>query len=173
LRNVVTCGKYSLAKFANFVYFCIACGNCYHFQPKCGNNFRTQYKSIQNWRTLQGYIFRILQPNFAILLILVYALSGNRPILFFARIKNSSIMVIVYSTDLNDNSMSRQVDSPSECGCTHENFDQSFSKQSFNHTTITSQHSCMVDAKPIGKKLPEFFIPGLSNLYRGIAEFKY
>ena len=24
----------------------------------------------------------------------------------------------------------------------------------------------MVDAKPIGKKLPEFFIPGLSNLQR-------
>ena len=24
VRNVVKCGKYSLAKFANFVYFCIA-----------------------------------------------------------------------------------------------------------------------------------------------------
>jgi hypothetical protein len=49
------------AKFANFVYFCIACGNCYHFRTKCGGNFRTQYKSTQNFRTLQGYIFRILQ----------------------------------------------------------------------------------------------------------------
>ena len=36
--NVVKCGKYSLAKFANFVYFCISCGNCnYHFQPKYKN----------------------------------------------------------------------------------------------------------------------------------------
>ena len=31
LRNAVKCGKYSFAKFASFVYFCIACGNCYHF----------------------------------------------------------------------------------------------------------------------------------------------
>jgi hypothetical protein len=59
LRNVVKCGKYSLAKFANFVYFCIACaGNCYHIWAESGSNFRTQYKSIQN---LQGYIFRISQ----------------------------------------------------------------------------------------------------------------
>ena len=29
LRNVVKCGKYSLA---NFVYFCIACGNCFSAQ---------------------------------------------------------------------------------------------------------------------------------------------
>ena len=35
LRNVVKCGKYSFAKFANFVYFCIACD---HFRPKCGRN---------------------------------------------------------------------------------------------------------------------------------------
>jgi hypothetical protein len=53
------------------LYFCIACGNCYHFRPKCGSNFRTQYKSIHNLRILEGYIFRILQRNFAILLILV------------------------------------------------------------------------------------------------------
>jgi hypothetical protein len=44
-----------------YMYFCIACGNCYHFRPKCDSNFRTLYKSIQNLRTLQGYIFRILQ----------------------------------------------------------------------------------------------------------------
>jgi hypothetical protein len=25
---------YSLAKFANFLCFCITCGNCYHFEPK-------------------------------------------------------------------------------------------------------------------------------------------
>jgi hypothetical protein len=50
--------KFRPAKFANFVYFCIACGNCYHFRPKCGRNFRTQYKSIQNSQTLQGYIFQ-------------------------------------------------------------------------------------------------------------------
>jgi hypothetical protein len=43
----------------------------YHIWAKNGSNFRTQYKSIQNLQTLQGYIFRISQPNFAILLILV------------------------------------------------------------------------------------------------------
>jgi hypothetical protein len=53
--------KYSLAKFATFVYFCIACGNCYHTWAENGSNFRTQYKSIQNLQTLQGYIFCILQ----------------------------------------------------------------------------------------------------------------
>ena len=45
--------------FANFVYFCIACGNCYHIWAEYGSNFRTQYKS--SIQTLQGYIFRILQ----------------------------------------------------------------------------------------------------------------
>jgi hypothetical protein len=50
LRNVAKCGKYSLAKFANFVYFCIACGNCYHI-----------------WAAF----YNISQSNFAILLILV------------------------------------------------------------------------------------------------------
>jgi hypothetical protein len=64
LRNVVKCGKYSLAKFTNFVYFCIACGNCCHIWAENGSRFRTQHKSIQNLQTLQGYIFRILQ-NFA------------------------------------------------------------------------------------------------------------
>ena len=29
MRNVVKCGKYSLAKLANFVYFCITHGNSY------------------------------------------------------------------------------------------------------------------------------------------------
>ncbi len=28
---VVKYGKYSPAKFANFLCFCITCGNCYHF----------------------------------------------------------------------------------------------------------------------------------------------
>ena len=37
LRNVVKLGNYSVAKFANFVYACITCGNCYHFR----NNFCT------------------------------------------------------------------------------------------------------------------------------------
>jgi hypothetical protein len=68
LRNVVKCGKYSLAKFVNFVYFCIACGNCYYFRPKLNvvgisahNTKFANFASIQNLRTLQGYIFHILQ----------------------------------------------------------------------------------------------------------------
>ena len=32
IRNVINFGKYSLAKFAYFVYVChIMCGNCCHF----------------------------------------------------------------------------------------------------------------------------------------------
>jgi hypothetical protein len=41
LQNVVKCGKYrlySLAKFANFVYFCIACGNYNHMWAENGSN---------------------------------------------------------------------------------------------------------------------------------------
>jgi hypothetical protein len=45
LQNLVAkcckLGKYSLAKFANFVNVCITCGNCYRFRLKNGNNFRT------------------------------------------------------------------------------------------------------------------------------------
>ena len=37
----VKLGKYSVAKFANFIYVCTTCGNCYHFWPKNVNNFRT------------------------------------------------------------------------------------------------------------------------------------
>jgi hypothetical protein len=51
----------NMQKFANFLYFCIACGNCCHIWVENGSNFRTQYTSIQNLQTLQGYIFRILQ----------------------------------------------------------------------------------------------------------------
>ena len=83
---VAKCGKYSLSKFANFVYFCIPCENCYHFRPKCGSNFRTQYKSIQN---SHGYIFRILQHfatkhcNFT-----HFSMPLFPGIYFFAKIKN-------------------------------------------------------------------------------------
>jgi hypothetical protein len=49
-----------------------------------GSNFRTQYKSMQNLRTLQGYIFRMSQPNFAILLILVCSFPEYT---FFDKIK--------------------------------------------------------------------------------------
>ena len=36
VENVVMCRKYSLTctKFANFLYYCITCGNCYHFRLK-------------------------------------------------------------------------------------------------------------------------------------------
>jgi hypothetical protein len=72
----VKCGKYSLAKFANFVYFCIACRNCYHTWAENGSNFRTQYKSIYKTCKVCMAIFsafyNISQPNyFAIVLILV------------------------------------------------------------------------------------------------------
>jgi hypothetical protein len=60
--HVVKCGKYSLAKFANFVYFLRAeIATTFVIWAENGSNFRTQYKSIQNLQTLQGYIFRILQ----------------------------------------------------------------------------------------------------------------
>jgi hypothetical protein len=68
---VVKCGKYGLAKFANFVYFCIVCGNCYHFRPKCGSNFRTQYKLkvykiCELCKAIFSVFYNISQPNFAV-----------------------------------------------------------------------------------------------------------
>jgi hypothetical protein len=42
-----------------------SCYDALLIRPKNGSNFRTQYKSLQ---TLQGYIYNISQPNFAILL---------------------------------------------------------------------------------------------------------
>ena len=40
-----------------------------HFRLKNGYFSRTQRKYIQNLRTSQGYIFLMLQPNFAILML--------------------------------------------------------------------------------------------------------
>ena len=57
LRNVVKLGKYSLAKFANFVYVCITCGNCYHFRLKNGNNFRARDTNIYKIYKLRKAIF--------------------------------------------------------------------------------------------------------------------
>jgi hypothetical protein len=36
LRNVVKCGKYSPAKFPNFVLICITCGKMHHIWAKSG-----------------------------------------------------------------------------------------------------------------------------------------
>jgi hypothetical protein len=36
LRNLVKRGKYSPAKFANFVLISITRGKMHHFRPKCG-----------------------------------------------------------------------------------------------------------------------------------------
>jgi hypothetical protein len=68
-------GKYSLAKFANFVYFCIGCENC---ETKL-------YKICKLWKAIFSTFYNILQPNFAILLILV---CPSREYTFFAKIKN-------------------------------------------------------------------------------------
>ena len=71
LRNVVKCGKYILAKFANFVYVCITVlGEIVTiFEPKMVT-ISARNTNIQNLQTLQDYIFQTLQqPNFAILLI--------------------------------------------------------------------------------------------------------
>ncbi len=42
-KKVVMCEKYSLTKFANFLYYCGTCGNCYHwFQfPHVIQKYRT------------------------------------------------------------------------------------------------------------------------------------
>ena len=65
LRNVVKYGKYSLAKFANFVYVCITCGNVTIFEP-----IQT-YTKFANFACKGTFckIYIISQPNFAILLI--------------------------------------------------------------------------------------------------------
>jgi hypothetical protein len=49
LENVIKCRKYSLPKFANFVYICIAIFAC-----------NTKVYKL-NLQILQGYIFRIFQ----------------------------------------------------------------------------------------------------------------
>ena len=61
----------------SFVYICISREKLAFLrqsQLKNGSLVRAYYKYIQNLQTLQGYIFRILQPispaNFAIFLIL-------------------------------------------------------------------------------------------------------
>ena len=57
--NVVKYGKYSLAKFANFVCISITQRNSYQFRGNLTSKMVTFY--IQNLETSQGYIFRILQ----------------------------------------------------------------------------------------------------------------
>ena len=55
-------GKYSLVKFANFVYVCITHGKSYHFLWQFQlKNFRHVIQNIQNLQTLQDYISHILQ----------------------------------------------------------------------------------------------------------------
>jgi hypothetical protein len=58
LRNVVKCGKYSLAKSANFV---LRAEIDITFGPKMVAISARNTKSIQSLQILQGYIFRILQ----------------------------------------------------------------------------------------------------------------
>ena len=53
--------KYIPAKFANFIYFWIACGNCYHIWAGNGSNFRTNTKA--------NAFYNISQLNISILLI--------------------------------------------------------------------------------------------------------
>ncbi len=95
--NVVKCGKYSHANFANFVYFCITCRNLHHFWAESGANFCKQYKSIQNLLNLKCYIFRILQhfatklSNFRMLFLAVVM-----DFVLFAQIKISSIAGIIH-----------------------------------------------------------------------------
>jgi hypothetical protein len=43
------------------VYFCIACGNCYHFRLTNGSNFACNTKVVCIQTLQLGYIFRILQ----------------------------------------------------------------------------------------------------------------
>jgi hypothetical protein len=51
-RNVVKCGKYSPAKFANFVLICIKHGKMHHIWAESGAFSRAQYKLIQNLQIL-------------------------------------------------------------------------------------------------------------------------
>jgi hypothetical protein len=67
LRNVVKCGKCSLAKFANFVYF------CHHIWAEKGSNL--QQKICKLCKAIFSAFYNISQPNFAILLILVCSFS--------------------------------------------------------------------------------------------------
>ena len=55
VENIVMCGKYSLTKFATFLYIVLRAGIVTTFGSK------TVTISTQNLRTLQSYIFHILQ----------------------------------------------------------------------------------------------------------------
>ena len=67
-------GKYSPAKFANFVYICITCGKSYHFLAKIAAKivtFSARNTNIYKICKLRRDIFyNILLPNSAILLTL-------------------------------------------------------------------------------------------------------
>ena len=67
---------YGFTKFANFVYFCVACGNATTFVPKMVaiSARNTKHKSIQNLQICKAIFsafYNISQPNLVILLILV------------------------------------------------------------------------------------------------------
>jgi hypothetical protein len=61
-----------LAKFANFVYFCITCGNYYHIWAENGIAISTRNTKIYKLcKATFSAFYDISQANFAILLILV------------------------------------------------------------------------------------------------------
>ena len=60
---------------------------------------------------------------------------------------------LVYLGSLNDDCVSRKVDSPSQCGSGHKNLDMLISKQFFNESSVHPVHAGMVNSKAIGEKI--------------------
>ena len=72
---MVKYGKYTLAKFANFVHFCITLttkcgGNTPEVRPFCGKRNTKVYKICKLCKRIFSVFYNISPPNLAILLIL-------------------------------------------------------------------------------------------------------
>ena len=62
LQNIVKCRKYSPAKLANFVYFCITHGKALPLHMwKCGNAFSRVIQKKTKFSNFTLHIFNILQ----------------------------------------------------------------------------------------------------------------
>lgn len=62
---------------------------------------------------------------------------------------------------LDDDSVSRQVDSPGQSGSTHETFYVPRREISLHQVPVLSEHACVVNPKTIWEKLLQLFVTRL------------
>lgn len=71
---------------------------------------------------------------------------------------------------LNDDGMSREVDSPGKCCCTHQHFYQSISKQPLHKVPVRTKHASVVNAEPIMKEILQWLVTRAINLENKITQ---